>query len=102
MRQLLKNYYERLKADHLGPEAAAVPKAYWSQFVCYGGASEVQYIVGEMVPQTANRVLVIGVFGGRDYFYLKRRGVHAVHGVDLALIPGFENLAVANVEEELP
>jgi SAM-dependent methyltransferase len=78
-----------------------VPEEYWSQFVSYRGASEVQYICGTMVPRTARRVLIIGVFGGRDYFYFKVRG-HEVHAAELAEVPGFDNLRVANVEESLP
>jgi len=102
MKKLLKEQYERLKASHLGSHADEVPAGYRSNFVSYGGAAEIQHIVGEMVPPTARRVLVIGVFGGRDYFYLKIRGTHELHAVDLAQIEGFDNLQVANVEDPLP
>ncbi len=102
MKGALQRAYKQLQMAYLGPDAVRVPPPYRSTFICYGGSSEVQYIVGRLVPASAKRVLVVGVFGGRDYFYLKLRGMHDVHAVDLMPISGFDNLAVANVEEGLP
>jgi len=101
VRHMVQKCYARVKATYMGERGRDVPEQYWSQFVCYRGASEVQYICGTMIPRTARRVLVIGVFGGRDYFFLKLRG-HEVHATELAEVPGFDNLRVANVEEGLP
>lgn len=98
----LRARYERMKADFLGSRAEVVPPRYRSQFVCYPGASEIQHILDRAVPPTARRVLVIGVFAGRDYFFLKQRGTHQVTAVDLEQVPDFEDLYIANVEERLP
>ncbi|HLK38541.1 MAG TPA: methyltransferase domain-containing protein [Polyangiaceae bacterium] len=94
--------YERLKESYLGERAKAVPPEYRSAFVSYGGASEVHYILDRAIPASARRVLVVGVFGGRDYFFLKARGTHELHALDLDAVPGFDGLRVANVEDPLP
>jgi SAM-dependent methyltransferase len=94
--------YASMKASALGAAASEIPAEYRSSFVSYGGAREVQHIIGRMVPKSAKRVLVIGVFGGRDYFLLKSRGGHEVHALDLEVVPGFDNFKVGNVEERLP
>ena len=101
MKNRIRAHYENAKAAYLRDQAEIVPQAYRSNFVCFGGASEVQYIIWKMIPKSAKRILVVGVFGGRDYFGLKVRGVE-VHGVDLKELPEYENLSVANVEEGLP
>ena len=100
--QSLKTLYERLKEKHLGVRASVVPRRYWSQFVCYPGASEIQHFLDRAIPPSARRILVIGVFAGRDYFFFKTRGTHEVFALDLEAVPDFENLSVANVEERLP
>jgi SAM-dependent methyltransferase len=100
--EVLRARYERLKSAYLGDRAAAVPPRYRSQFVCYPGASEIQHILDRAVPSSARRVLVIGVFAGRDYFFFKTRGTHEVFAIDLEHVPDFENLRVTNVEDPLP
>jgi SAM-dependent methyltransferase len=100
--EVLKRQYDKLKIAHLGANAEFVPPACRSNFVCYGGASEAQYVIGQLIPRSAKRVLIVGVFGGRDYFFLKIRGTHELHAVDLQALPGYDNLRVANVECPLP
>lgn len=102
LRTILEDHYDRLKENYLGSRAAAVPIEYRSNFVSYKGASDLQFILANAIPTSAKRVLVIGVFGGRDYFFLKTRGDHEVHAVDLQAMPGFDNLEIANIEESLP
>ncbi len=101
-RRRLAASYERVKESYLGSRAPDVPPEFRSNFVAYRGASEVQFILDKAIPETAKRVLVIGVFGGRDFFFLKTRGVHELHAIDLHPMPGIEHLEVANIEKPLP
>jgi SAM-dependent methyltransferase len=94
--------YERFKEKHLGPVAELVPRRYRSQFVCYPGASEVQHILDKAIPSSARRVLIVGVFAGRDYFFLKSRGTHELFAFDLERAPDFDNMIAGNIEDKLP
>ena len=98
---MLKKIYSSLQENFLATKSDFVPEKYRSNFVCFGGASEVPYIFRKMLPENTKRVLVIGLCGGRDYFYFKTSGFET-YGVDLGEIPEIDNLTVANVEEELP
>ncbi len=100
--ELLGPSYERLKEKYLGARASAVPARYRSQFVSYPGASEVQHFLDCAIPPSSRRVLIVGVFAGRDYFFFKTRGTHEVFAVDLERVSDFENLHVTNVEQKLP
>jgi SAM-dependent methyltransferase len=102
LRHIFQERYGRLKENYLGSRAPAIPAEYRSNFVSYKGASDLQFILAEAIPAAARRILVIGVFGGRDYFFFKTRGNHEVHALDLQAMPGFENLKIANIEEPLP
>jgi SAM-dependent methyltransferase len=97
MRKWLKSIYDEMKKEYLGEQAKIIPPKYWSQFVCLGGASEVQYQIGQIIPADKNKVLIVGVFGGRDYYYLKILGKD-VFALDLFNDEDFENLTVWNIE----
>lgn len=97
----LKTFYKKIKKDFLGKQAKLIPEKYWSQFICVGGASEIQYALGRAIPRDKKKILIIGVAGGRDYFYFKIRG-HEVFALDLFHDSDFENLTVGNIEEKLP
>jgi len=97
----LQQLYGRMKEVYLQERAEVVPAKYRSAFVCVGGASEAQFIIGQMVPRTARKVLIVGPFGGRDFYYLKTRG-HEVFALDIGDTGDFDNLSIGNVEEDLP
>jgi SAM-dependent methyltransferase len=44
---------------------------------------------------------VVGIFGGRDYFYLKTIGKD-VYCLDLYIDKDFENLTISNIEKDIP
>src|ERR1017187_4457051 len=73
-------------------------------FVQIGGAAEVlalhERIFREHKIVRGSPVLIIGAFGGRDFYHCKRFGM-TVTAVDLDYLPEFENV-VANVEVGLP
>lgn len=101
MKKYLKSIYERMKEEYLGERSRLIPLKYRSQFVCLGGASEIQYQIGKIIPKDKKRILIIGIYSGRDYFYLKLQG-YKVFALDLFDDKDFENLTVANVENHLP
>jgi hypothetical protein len=93
MKKYFKSIYEAMKKDFLGEKSKIVPKKYWSQFVCLGGASEVQYQIGQLIPNEKRKILVVGIFGGRDYFYLKTIGKD-VYCLDLYIDKDFEKFGL--------
>jgi SAM-dependent methyltransferase len=100
---MLKRAYSILKRRYLNSLGYQVPEKYQSTFVCWGGAAEVQYIYGRFLKELpfGSRILIVGVMGGRDYFYFKNLG-YKVTALDLGLQPEIENIVIANVEEPLP
>ncbi len=94
----LKNLYRDLKKDYLNGKAESIPKKYWSQFVCLGSASDWHYWWSQIVPKDKRKVLIVGVHGGRDYFYFKTAG-YDVYGQDLFPDPDFDEMFVGNIED---
>jgi len=78
-----------------------IPRKYRSHFVNIGGAFETAYIFRRWLPSPPSRVLIIGVYGGRDYFALKMHG-YDVLALDLVPVSDFEDLIVGDVEYPLP
>ncbi len=93
----IENLYREMKKSYLGDRAALVPGQYWSQFVCLGSASDWHYRLRRLVPPEKKRVLIVGVHGGRDYFYFKSAG-YDVTGLDLFPDLEFGNVAVGDIE----
>lgn len=94
--------YRSIKKEYLREKAAMVPEKYWSQFVCLGSASDWHYWWSRIVPQEKKKVLIVGVHGGRDYFYFKAAG-YEVFGQDLFPDSDFGQMIIGNIEEvELP
>ena len=81
---MLKRAYSILKRRYLNSLGYQVPEKYQSTFVCWGGAAEVQYIYGRFLKELpfGSRILIVGVMGGRDYFYFKNLG-YKVTALDL-------------------
>jgi SAM-dependent methyltransferase len=97
---VIRRLYERLKAHHAATiGAVAVPPAFRSQLVCVGGASEQADRIERLLARHgAKDVLVVGVYGGRDFWYLHAKG-YRVDGFDLGQLDGFPPLHVGNVED---
>ena len=90
-----------MKCEYLGDSAARVPKEFHSQFVCLGGASEITYQMDAFIPKSAKSILIIGIYGGRDYFYFKEKGKD-VYAIDLFLDKRFDTLTICDVQNSLP
>ena len=99
----LRHLYIKSIRHHLRT-SCPIPDERVPVFVHVGGAAEVlalhERIFREHNIGSGSPVLIIGVFGGRDFYHCKSLGM-TVTGVDLAYLPEFEN-DVANVEVELP
>jgi len=96
-------YYEAIGAV---PALAhsPVPKKYWPMFVHVGGSAEILRLHEQIFRKhgigPGASVLVVGVFGGRDYYHCRSLGMR-VSALDLSPLPEFEN-EVGSVEDELP
>jgi len=104
MKIFIKKMYEEVKKSFLGTEYNMVPEKYRSTFVNIGGSFEANYIIWKLLVKNGiqkGKVLIVGVFGGRDYYGLLLKG-YDVYGFDLAGSPEFPKLEVGNVEDELP
>jgi SAM-dependent methyltransferase len=103
LKQMLARSYARSKSAYLISKGYIVPLRYQSQFVHCGGACDVQYIFAQFLKNLPPKstVLIVGVFGGRDYYMCKNLGYRVV-AVDLGPQPDIENLVIHNVEEPLP
>jgi SAM-dependent methyltransferase len=97
---VLRRLYEAMKTDHATrTDMLAVPPPYRSTLVCVGGSSEQIHVTAEALrARHARRVLVVCVFGGRDYFALRALGFD-VDGLDLAQPHDFPPIHVGNVED---
>lgn len=102
MYRKLKILYGRMQKEYLGDRAALVPEKYWPQFVCVGSASDWHYFFRRMVPKDKRKVLIVGVHGGRDFFYFKTER-YDVRGQDLFPERDFGEIIVGNIEDvQLP
>lgn len=100
----LSRAYEAMKCAHLGHWADQIPKEYWSQFVCVGGAAEYSFILKRMIQrykQHRLRILVVGVFGGRDFWSLRMEG-HDVIGFDLTEVRGCSPTVAGDAQATWP
>lgn len=107
MKRRLQGLYGRMKRAHLGPWASEVPERFHSAFVNVGGAMEIvdfhRRLLEPLVQRRGGglRVLVVGVFGGRDFWGLRVLG-HDVTGFDLNPAPNCPPTIVGDAEEEWP
>ncbi|HEY4759111.1 MAG TPA: class I SAM-dependent methyltransferase [Thermoguttaceae bacterium] len=99
----LQDIYIKLKKSYFSEIGYVVPLRYQSGFVHFGGGAEVQFIYKEFLKDLSkgSKILIIGVMGGRDYFFLKYLGFDVV-AVDIGKQPDIDPIIMCNVEEELP
>jgi len=99
----MKKKYQEIKEKYLELQGYTVPKMYQSSFVHWGGGVDVQYIYSKFLKDLPNnsKILVIGVMGGRDYFFLKNCG-YEVTAVDIGTQPEITPITLCNIEEPLP
>lgn len=66
-----------------------------------GGAGEHLRVLERLIGKTPSRILVVGVFGGRDYWGLRTMG-HLVSGLNLTPEPDCPGTLVGDAEEVWP
>ena len=95
-----REIYEEMKEKHAEQMGLiGIPQEFRSHLVCVGGASEQAHLTRRLLQERqAKRVLVVGVSGGRDFWYLKAHD-YVVDGFDLVQPPGFPSIYVGNVED---
>jgi len=87
--------------QQLGPHAARVPERYWPNFTAIGGAAEHLCVLQRLIGAPPLDILVVGVFGGRDFWGLHVAG-HRVTGFDFAAIPDCRPSVRGNAEAPWP
>src|SRR5262249_1822437 len=86
----------------LGDWGPKVPEAYLSHFACVGGALEQVYVLLRLIGGTEPlKILVVGVFGGRDFWALRIQG-HEVIGFDLEVVPDCMPMMKGDAEATWP
>jgi SAM-dependent methyltransferase len=99
----LKSHYRDMKASYLDSLEYEVPPRYHSSFVHWGGGVEAQYIFRHLTrhAQPPARVLIVGVMGGRDYYFFENLG-YEVKALDIGPQPDIDGITYGNVEDALP
>ena len=99
MKTKARALYEQMKEEHAKRIGLlAIPERYRSHLVCVGGASEQAWLIMQLCQRhQAKRILVVGVFGGRDFWFLQANG-YDVDGFDIVQPSDFPPI-VGNVEE---
>ena len=104
---MIKNYikqlYKSVKLNYLNSIEFDVPSIYHSSFVHYGGGCEVQYIYKNFLNRRCGKqkILIVGVMGGRDYYFLKNLG-HDIVARDIGPQSDINPIDYYNIEDELP
>lgn len=81
--QIIQNYYSKIKNTFLDDSGYKVPERYRSSFIHAGGGCEVQGIYNNFIKnKNIIDILMIGVMGGRDYYYFKNKG-YRITSIDL-------------------
>ncbi|MBV8157542.1 MAG: methyltransferase domain-containing protein [Dyella sp.] len=98
----------KLKADRcqavvaeFSPGLDQCPAECVSHFCSIGGAAEQALLVSKLIGGGRKRVLVVGVFGGRDYWWMKVLG-HDVRGLNLTPDVNCPDCSIGNAEDPWP
>ncbi len=98
---LLRRVYRTLLAAGCAEYSVRIPECYQKHFINLGGSFEVGHIISNLVGAPA-KVLLIGVFAGRDYYFLQTHG-HDVVGFDLVNQTDIHGkMVVGDVQAVLP
>lgn len=98
--QLKADRYRAVVAEY-APSLDACPVECVSHFCSLGGAAEQALLVSRLIGEERKRVLVVGVFGGRDYWWMKALG-HEVKGLNLTHDISCPDCAIGNAEDPWP
>ena len=106
MNMFLNLKIKRAKAvrDEFGPVLDFCPDLYLTPFCALGGAAEYVRVVERLIsiePKKLLRILVVGVYGGRDFWGMKALG-HDVVGFNLTPDVGCPPTLVGNAEDQWP
>lgn len=80
---------------------ARIPDQYLTNFVNFVGAAEQVHVTASLIGEPPRRVLVVGTFGGRDFWGLRARG-YDVTGMNLTPDLDCPPTVVADAEGEWP
>jgi SAM-dependent methyltransferase len=81
-----------------------IPDEYMLNFCSFSFGLEYLYLLNSFLPQKRNqklKILIVGVFGGRDYWGLECQG-HEVTGFDISSIKNMPNIIHGNAEKKWP
>lgn len=85
MIKILKNYYRIIVKNYLDKNSIFIPFEYQSSYVHFGGGFDVTGIVYSVLKRHPKniKILLIGVFGCRDYFFLKNKNFENIYTIDI-------------------
>ena len=84
-----------------GVEAESVPERFLAHFANYVGAAEHVQLVASLIgppPKRGKFILVVGTFGGRDFWGLRARGYRVI-GMNLTDDPECPPTVAADAEQ---
>jgi SAM-dependent methyltransferase len=97
----LRTYRLEAIREELRATGVDVPEVYLSNFVNYDGAAEQLHVTAELLGPPPARVLVLGTFGGRDFWGLRTKG-YDVAGMNLTPDENCPPTVVADAEQIWP
>ena len=97
----LKNIRTKAVRAEYGVALKDCPEIYLNNFCNVGGAAEHLHLLDNIIGKNKSSVLVVGVFGGRDFWGLKSLG-HDVVGLNLTSDLNCSPTFVGNVEDPWP
>jgi SAM-dependent methyltransferase len=101
--KLLSALYKAMQKKELGDRTKVVHEDYYSLFTNFSGSYQITAFWDHYIPKI-NRplnVLIIGVYGGRDYYHFTLRG-DKVSVMDLHSYPEFPGTRIGNIERDHP
>jgi SAM-dependent methyltransferase len=104
----IRNAIDRLRIKYVRKEFNGwldhVPDEYMLNFCSFSFGLEYLQLLDSFLPKKGNqklKILIIGVFGGRDYWGLQIQG-HKVRGFDISNIKNIPNITYGNAEKKWP
>ena len=102
----LKNFERNLVdeyIDNINKSQYEIPEKYKNTFIRISGSAEFTSVINKIVDLDNKKLkcLVVGLHGGRDYWYLTSKG-HEVWGMDLKEYDNVPKMKVGNAEHNWP